>query len=287
MVEAFWTPGTSLRASRLFDQRSKRGVIVAMDHGFGGAHKGLENPGETIARVMAGEPDGILVTPGTARRFQSVFAGRSAPAMIVSIDYVLFHPYPGSPDQVEEQGLASSVEEALRLGADAIKVLMIHGREDPTMQARNFDAIGRIADQCHRWGMPLMIEPTTWGHRFQANKEAQKDVKTLRDMARIAFEFGADIVKNDYPRNPEDFDQIAESCPVPVLVLGGAKTDDEEALLRDVTTLVQHGAAGVTFGRNVWQYPEPDRIVRALRYCVHDEDVEAGLNELRAGEGVS
>jgi class I fructose-bisphosphate aldolase len=287
MVEAFWTPGTSLRASRLFDQRSKRGVIVAMDHGFGGAHKGLENPGETIARVMAGEPDGILVTPGTARRFQSVFAGRSAPAMIVSIDYVLFHPYPGSPDQVEEQGLASSVEEALRLGADAIKVLMIHGREDPTMQARNFDAIGRIADQCHQWGMPLMIEPTTWGHRFHRDKEAQKDMKTLRDMARIAFEFGADIVKNDYPRNPEDFDQIAESCPVPVLVLGGAKTDDEEALLRDVTTLVQHGAAGVTFGRNVWQYPEPDRIVRALRYCVHDEDVEAGLNELRGGEEAS
>jgi DhnA family fructose-bisphosphate aldolase class Ia len=278
-----WNPGMSLRLSRLFDDQSGRGVIVAMDHAFGGVHPGLEDPGETLTRILEGGPDGVLVTPGTARQFQSLFAGRSSPAMIVSIDYVLFHPYPGSPDAVEEQGMASSVEEALRLGADAIKVLMIFGRVDPGMQARNLDTIGRVADKCRYWGLPLMVEPVTWGHRFDG--PAKKDVNVLRDMARIAFEFGADIVKSDFPEDPEDFGQIKNSCPVPVMVLGGAKKADEEGLLRAVITLMQKGAAGATFGRNVWQHPDPARMVRSIKHCVHDLDIDAALAELNGVTG--
>lgn len=279
MSSSNWTPGTSLRLSRLFNDQSGRGVLVAMDHGFGGAHPGLENPGEALARIIAGGPEGVIITPGTARRYQSFFAGRCAPAMILSIDYVLFHPFPGSPDKVEEQGLVSSVEEALRLGADAIKVLMIFGREEPELQARNFNTVGQIADKCHQLGLPLMIEPTTWGHRF--DETTCKQTKVLRDMARIAFEFGADIVKIDYPETPADFAEVIHSCPVPVMVLGGAKKADEAGLLRDVLVITEQGAAGVTFGRNVWQHPTPDRFIRALKSVVHEQDLEAAQVQLQ------
>jgi len=282
MSASNWLPGTSLRLSRLFNDKYGRSVIVAMDHGFGGAHPGLENPGETIKRLLSAEPDGIIVTPGTARKFQSAFAGKLAPAMIVSIDYVLFHPFPGSKDIIEEQGVVSSVEEALRLGADAIKVLMIFGRSDPSMQARNFDMIGRFADHCHQWGMPIIIEPTTWGHKF--TQDEKKNVNVLRDMARVAFEFGADIVKSDFPDDPNEFQEIVNSCPVPVTVLGGAKTSDTESLLRAVVKLTEHGAAGVTFGRNVWQHADPERFIRCLKHCVYEMDLVSALAEINDPE---
>lgn len=279
-----WIPGTSLRMSRLFNQKSKTGVIVAMDHTFGGVHKGIERPGETIQKVLEGEPDGVILTPGTARMYQSEFVGRNAPALILSVDYVLFHSYPGHSKSVEEQGVVSSIEEALRLGADAVKVLMIFGREDPSMQARNFDNVARFAELCHQWGVPIMIEPTTWGHTF--SEDHKKDYKVLRDMARIAFEFGADIVKCDYPTNPDEFNYISESCPVPVMVLGGTAKEDDKGLLQDVITLIEKGAAGVTFGRNVWQHPDPAKFIQCLKYCVYEKDLEKALGILAmAGRG--
>jgi class I fructose-bisphosphate aldolase len=238
-----WEIGKSLRMSRLFDRQTGNSVLVAMDHSF---------------------------------------AGRDAPAMILSIDYVLFHAFPGDTQAVEEQGIVCSVEEAVHLGADAIKVLMIFGRDDPALQTRNFDMVGRMAETCHRWGIPIIVEPTTWGHRIDA--QMAKKSTLLRDMARIAFEFGADIVKIDAPENPADFEMVAASCPVPVLVLGGAKKPDMESLLRDVAAVVAHGARGVTFGRNIWQDPQPARIIRSLKKVVYAGDIEGALAEMRDQE---
>jgi DhnA family fructose-bisphosphate aldolase class Ia len=70
------------------------------------------------------------------------------------------------------------------------------------------------------------------------------------------------------------------------MVLGGAKKADEEGLLRTVVTLMQKGAAGATFGRNVWQHPEPDRIIRSIKHCVHHQDIDAALAELKSAEVV-
>lgn len=278
-----WQTGISLRMSRLFDNQTGRSVIVAMDHGFGGAHKGMEDPGRTLERVLAGEPDGVLVTPGTARAFQRRFSGRGAPAMIVSIDYVLFHAFPGDSTAIEEQGVVASVEEALRMGADAIKILMIHGRQDPSIQARNFDFVGRTCEACRRWGLPVMVEPTTWGHRF--TPQTSKSTHVLRDMARIAFEFGADIVKLDTPENPAEFEQVAEACPVPLLVLGGVKKLDTSTMLEDVRVAIGAGASGVTFGRNVWQAPDPAKMVRALKKVVYHGDVTGAMADLVQEDG--
>jgi DhnA family fructose-bisphosphate aldolase class Ia len=99
-------------------------------------------------------------------------------------------------------------------------------------------------------------------------------------MARVAAEFGADIVKTDYPENPADFAQVASGCPVPLLALGGSKRPSEEDLLSEVLALMQNGATGVTFGRNVLQGRSPERMVRAIKKVVHHLDLEAALEEL-------
>jgi DhnA family fructose-bisphosphate aldolase class Ia len=273
-----WETGRSLRQSRLFDSENNRSVIVAMDHSFGGSHKGLEDPGLTLEKVLNGNPTGVIITPGTCRTFQSRFAGQDSPAMIVSIDYVLFHSYPTDDRKIEEQGIVSSVQQALKFGADAIKILMIHGRHDPSIQVRNFDLVGQLVETAHQWGMPVIVEPTTWGHRF--TKEKTNDVIVLRDMARIAFEFGADVVKIDVPEDPAEFGQIAESCPVPLLILGGTKKPSLEILLRDVVTVIKNGANGVTFGRNIWQHENPEKIIKALKLAVFDEDISEALRVL-------
>jgi DhnA family fructose-bisphosphate aldolase class Ia len=123
-----------------------------------------------------------------------------------------------------------------------------------------------------------MVEPTTWGLRL-AGKNT-KDAKLLTDMARMAYEIGADIVKSDFPENPRDMEKIARSCPVPVVLLGGDKSPSFRDTLADVLVCVQGGAAGVTFGRNVWQHPDICKVVRAIQKVVHDEDLKGAIEEL-------
>ena len=274
-----WQTGTSLRMSRLFDDRSGKSVVIAMDHGSQGVFPGLEDPGKVLASVLAGKPDAVLLAPGTARRFQNCLAGRNAPALIVTIDYVMFTTIPTRQQPDEALGMLSTVEDALRMGADAVKIAMTFGRKDAVMQAHNLDMISQVADKCHQWGLPLMIEPTTWGKGFEP--QDTRNAKILANIARIAFEFGADIVKIDYPDNVTDFSQISAVCPAPIMVLGGTKKPDQRAMLDEILTVSRLGGAGVVIGRNVWQWPDPSGMVRALRQVVHNSDLEAALAELK------
>ncbi|HUI70586.1 MAG TPA: hypothetical protein VL354_08670 [Spirochaetia bacterium] len=280
MSSTNWEPGISLRMSRLFDKESGNSVVIAMDHSaVFGALKGLEDAGGALDTIVAGEPDGVLLPGGAARGFQNRLAGRGAPALIIALDFPIFFPYPGSAVTVEEQGVMVSPEEALRLGADMVKILLIFGREQPSVQARNFAQTAQLVEKCHSLGLPVMLEPTAWGLRF--DPKTAKEAGVLRDMARVAAEFGADVVKTDYPENPREFSLIASACPVPLLALGGSKKPSEEDLLREVLVLIENGARGVTFGRNVLQGRSPERMVRAIRKAVHHRDLEAGLEELR------
>jgi class I fructose-bisphosphate aldolase len=279
MVFSQWQTGTSLRMSRLFDDASGKSVVIAMDHGFQGVFHGLEDPGKVLASILAGKPDAVLVAPGTARMFQNCLAGRNAPAMIVTIDYVMFTTIPTQEQTQEEMGILSTVEDAIRMGADAVKIAMSFGRKDANMQARNFDMISQVAEKCHQWGMPLMIEPNTWGKGFEPKDTRKAEI--LANIARIAFEFGADIVKVDYPENAADFKQISAVCPAPIMVLGGTKKPDQRAMLDEILTVTKLGAVGVVIGRNVWQWPNPSGMVRALRQVVHHGDLEAAVEELK------
>lgn len=271
--------GVSNRMSRIFNDRSGRSVVVAVDHGIAmGAVAGLEKLGERIEQVVSGHPEGVLVNPGAMRRFGHLLAGRCAPAAILAVDFPMFNTYPGG-EMVDGQVPTISAIEAARLGADMVKICMIFGQEKPERQMANFEFIARTVEDCHRVGLPVMVEPTTWGLGLEGKET--KDARLLAGMARMAFEIGADVVKSDFPTNPHEMERIAEACPAPIVLLGGSKSPDTTTMLGDVLVCVQRGAAGVTFGRNVWQHPQPHKMIAAIQSIVHNEDMDAAVQILK------
>jgi fructose-bisphosphate aldolase, class I len=279
MIQTSFDFGIPIRLSRIFNEKSGRSVVVALDHGIAmGTIAGLENLGKRIEQVIEGRPEGVLLNPGAIRRYGHLLTGREAPAAILAVDFPMFFRYPGG-EAMDGQVPTISAEEAARMGADMVKICMIFGQEKTVRQILNFEFVAKTIEKCHRVGLPVMVEPTTWGLGF-TGKET-KEAALLAGMARIAFEIGADVVKSDFPNDPYEMERIAEACPVPIVLLGGSKSPDIETMLGDVLVCVQRGASGVTFGRNVWQHPEPQKMIRAIQSIVHDEDLEGALRIMR------
>jgi DhnA family fructose-bisphosphate aldolase class Ia len=114
------------RLGRLFNEENGRSIIVAMDHGIGGTPDGFHHPGKLLEGVLAAQPDGILLNAGMARRFAPLFARRDAPALVLGIDMVHFSE-PRGKGVAETHSHQLAVEEAVRLGADAVKAIIVMG----------------------------------------------------------------------------------------------------------------------------------------------------------------
>jgi len=269
-----WTadsPGKALRLGRLFDRASGRSVAVAIDHALDhGPLPGLDDMERTIARLMEDPPDGLIVRPSTLKRHHRLLAGRGGPALIAALDSRMTASLPGGDTLGEEHRLVAKVEEALALGADAVKVLLIFGRKDLRVHAENLERAARVIAAGDRWGVPVMVETVLWG--LGVPKERQHDPQWVRHIARVGTELGADIIKAPYP--PEGFARLVQQLPVPVMILGGGRTATEEAFYETVSRAVADGAAGVAIGRNVWQHADPARVVRRLKEIVHGRKQE-------------
>jgi DhnA family fructose-bisphosphate aldolase class Ia len=268
--------GKSIRLNRLFDVRSHRSVTVAVDHGIGGVPSGLERPREALAAVLAGEPDGLILTPGLLKSCADLFVGRGRPALFAAADVAPGSTFPGGPGGGEEYRLMAGVEELLRLGADGVKMLLIFGRESAAAHADNIERVAAMARACESWGVPLMVEPVLWGRMVPETERAHP--RRVQSVARIAVELGADLLKVPHPSDPDSFRTLVEASPVPVLILGGPRAETERELLDGVAAALAAGAHGVAFGRNVFQHRDPAAAVRALRALIHDgADVEDAL----------
>jgi DhnA family fructose-bisphosphate aldolase class Ia len=266
--------GNTIRLNRLFDAHSHRTVTVAVDHGIGGVPSGLEHPREALASVLAGEPDGLILTPGTLKSCAELFAGRGRPALFAAADVAPGSTFPGGPGGGEEYRLMAGVEQLLRLGADGVKMLLIFGRESTAAHADNVERVAAMARACESWGVPLMVEPVLWGRTVPEGERAHP--RRVQSIARIAVELGADLLKVPHPSDPESFRALVEASPVPVLILGGPKAETEREMLAGVAAALTAGARGIAFGRNVFQHREPAAAVRALRALIHNgADVEA------------
>ncbi|MDN5343906.1 MAG: fructose-bisphosphate aldolase, class [Clostridia bacterium] len=272
MLARHWNK--ELRMSRLFDRESGRTVMVALDHGQGGVQPGLANPDKLLQTIINAGPDAILLSAGMARTFNHLFAGKGAPALVISSDFVIASTIPKEDAGMEEQRQTLSVQEAVRLGADAIKALLVFGRNDVKLQAWNMAYIARLAEECDRWNMPLIVEPTVWGQRITPEKG--RDIQLNADMCRIAAELGADMVKTQYVGTPESFRTVIAGCPVPIAILGGSKQPPAEVAAM-VLDGIEAGACGVVFGRNVWQHQEPGRMIAALKHLTYRGDKEQFL----------
>jgi DhnA family fructose-bisphosphate aldolase class Ia len=256
--------GAELRTRRLFDRESGRAYVVAIDHGMLlGVQPGSEDAAGAIERSLETEPDGLFISPGMLARTGARFGHRGAASPIVRLDYLTL----GDPVKAygDHHRLLCSPRRAVALGADAVCMYLVFGAETGETFADNLAAVARAVDEAHEVGLPLIAEVTAWG----SQAKDRRDPEVLTFGSRLAAEIGADLIKTEYTGDPDSMARLVAGCPVPVLVLGGAKADSPDALLHTTRDALAAGVAGVIYGRNIWQAEDPAEVGAAVRSLVH------------------
>jgi DhnA family fructose-bisphosphate aldolase class Ia len=161
-----------------------------------------------------------------------------------------------------EWSLLHSVEDALLLGADAVVLMAFVGIP---VELETYRIIARVAGECLRANLPLVVEALPCPSERIPDPKA---TDAMASAARIGFEHGADLVKSYFT---EDFEKVTGNCPVPVLIAGGPKMETVEETLQVVRDATRAGAAGVVFGRNIWQSGDTRGTIQALRGIIHKD----------------
>jgi fructose-bisphosphate aldolase/2-amino-3,7-dideoxy-D-threo-hept-6-ulosonate synthase len=243
--------GKKRRLRRIF-QGDGRTVIVPMDHGVTvGPIKGLVKMQEIIDQLVEGGVDALH--KGVAKNVDLGDAG-----LIVHLSGIT--KLSSDPDNKVQ---VCSVEEAMRLGADAVSVHVNIGaqREDEMLRK-----LSRVAEDCDKYGMPLLAMMYPRGPKIQC--EHSFDV--VAHAARVGAELGADIIKTNYTGSIETFKNVVEGCYVPVIIAGGPKVESAIDVLKMAYDSLQAGGSGLSIGRNVFQHENPTLMVKALSAIVHE-----------------
>ena len=258
--------GMKHRLSKIFNPRSGRTVMLAFDHGyFQGPTTGLERIDLTI-RPLAPHADSLMCTRGALR---SMIEPGEANSVVMRAS--------GGPSILKELSnelLAVNVEDALRMNVSAVAVQTYVGGEYETQTINNMT---RMVDECMRYGLPV-LGVTAVG------KELTRDARYIGLASRMLAELGASVVKTYFVPG---FEQVTAGCPVPIVIAGGKKLPEKDALqmARDA---IDQGASGVDMGRNIFQSDCPVGMIRAVRSIVHDNnsvDQAFKLYELIKKEG--
>jgi len=262
--------GKAIRLERIIDRNSQRTVIVPMDHGVTvGPIEGLADMRTTISKVVGGGANAILMHKGMVR------AGHRGTGKDVGLIIHLSAGTAVSPDPNAKE-LVCTVEEAIKLGADAVSIHINLGAETDKEMLRQF---GRVSERCLEWQMPLVTMMYTRGPKI----ENEYDVENVKLAARVGAELGADIVKVVYTGSVESFTEVVRGCPVPVVIAGGPKMGSDEDIFRMVEGALQAGAMGLSIGRNAFQHQTPDKMIQALSEMVHNEaTVQAAIDVLKS-----
>ncbi|HEX7003719.1 MAG TPA: aldolase [Trueperaceae bacterium] len=247
-----------------------RCLDVAIDHGFFGETKflsGIERMERAVEAVVAAGPDAVQLTVGQARLLQAI-PGPDKPGLVLRTDIANVY---GSdlPDRLFSIAIEDAVEQSLRLDAACLCVNLFQLEGAPEVHEACIRNIVRLKPEADRYGMPLMIEPLAM-KRGGSGYGVNGDKDAIRTLVRQAVELGADVIKADpTDRLDEYFEVIEVAAPVPVLVRGGGRVSDEEVLRRTHVVLEQ-GASGIVYGRNIIQHENPPAMTRALMAVVHD-----------------
>jgi 3-hydroxy-5-phosphonooxypentane-2,4-dione thiolase len=245
--------GMQSRLARIFRpdtqrQRSMRTVMLAIDHGyFQGPTTGLERVDLSILPLLP-YADALMTTRGMVR--STVPPASRVPIVLRAS---------GGPSvlrELSDERIAVGMEDAARINAAAVAVQVFVGGEFETQSVRNMT---RLVDAGQRYGIPVLAVTAV-------GKELTRDARYLRLATRICAELGAQFVKTYYCE--PDFDTVAAGCPVPLVMAGGKKLPERDALTMAYRA-IENGAAGVDMGRNIFQSDTPQAMIRAVGAVVH------------------
>ena len=246
---------------------------VAIDHGVCNEPSfmvGLEDMPRVVDALIKAKPDAIQMAYGQADLLQSR-PEKDKPALVMRLD--MGNPYNASRHRVMWSMLQNADEPiigALEMDAACVVVNLFMLPDEPELFRQCVENISRIRAACHRYGMPLMIEPLVMlPNEVRGGYQVDGDAEKIATLVRLAAEMGADIIKADPTSNPEDFHRVVEAARVPVLVRGGGK-EELRTVLRKSAALLAQGANGMVYGRNIYQHDNPGAVVRALMAMIHD-----------------
>jgi putative autoinducer-2 (AI-2) aldolase len=240
--------GMQSRLARVFRPATGRTVMLAIDHGyFQGPTTGLERVDLSIVPLLP-YADALMATRGIVR---STIPPAASPPVVLRAS--------GGPSilgELSDEQIAVSMEDAARINAAAVAVQVFIGGAHETQSVHNMT---RLVDQGQRYGIPVLAVTAV-------GRELARDARYLRLATRICAELGAQVVKTYYCA--EDFDTVTAGCPVPVVMAGGKKLAEQEALAMAHRAITE-GAAGVDMGRNIFQSEHPAAMIQAVSAIVH------------------
>ncbi|HDY66116.1 MAG TPA: 3-hydroxy-5-phosphonooxypentane-2,4-dione thiolase [Phycisphaerae bacterium] len=241
--------GMKNRLSRIFNPATGRTLMLAIDHGyFQGPTTGLERIDLDIVPLMP-YADALMMTRGILRT--------SVPPSLTKPIVLRCSGGPSILKELSDEQLAVDIEDAIRLNVVAITLQVFIGGKYETRSVHNMT---RMVDMSMRYGIPTMAVTAV-------GKEMTRDARYFRLACRICAELGAHIVKTYYV--PEGFKTITASCPVPIVMAGGKKIPELDALTMAYNA-IQEGASGVDMGRNIFQSDAPKAMMQAVHKVVHE-----------------
>jgi DhnA family fructose-bisphosphate aldolase class Ia len=255
------------RLNRLFAADGKC-LDVAVDHGFFGERSflgGIEDMERTIATLVEAGPDAIQLSPGQAPLLQGIPGPK--PALVLRADVANVYG-PQLPRHLFSEVGEGIVEQALRLDAACVVVNLLQLPEQPELLHRCVRNVVTLRAACDRVAMPLMVEPLVF-KPGESGYGVDGDPDKIVPLVRQAVELGADVIKADPTDDLAEYPRVLEvAAPRPLLVRGGGRAPEDE-VLRRTEEVMRLGAAGIVYGRNVIQHPDPAGMTRRLMAIVH------------------
>jgi DhnA family fructose-bisphosphate aldolase class Ia len=245
--------GKTIRLKRVFPDPRRRLFSVPLDHPVSmGPIDGLEELAPLATELQEGGADLLIVTKGAVREVAPVLRPSTLLGVHVSASTSL-----GSTSNLKV--LVGHAEEAVSLGADLLSIQVNFGIPEEPAMLRD---LGVAADECRKLGLPLLC-------MAYVKKGTGGTPDELRHAARAAADTGADIVKTSYPGSKEEFQKLCRTTPVPVLIGGGVRLDDEAQFLKIISDCVAAGGAGICIGRNLFQRRPVGPLARRIANLLH------------------
>ncbi|MFP4546367.1 MAG: 2-amino-3,7-dideoxy-D-threo-hept-6-ulosonate synthase [Methanomassiliicoccales archaeon] len=261
--------GKKVRMERITDRNTGQAVIVPMDHGISlGPVKGLIDMKGTVDAISEGGATAVVEHKGIVPYGHRSFGKDIGLIIHLSASTSLGH-------DPNAKVLVTTVEEAIKMGADAVSIHVNIGSETDSDMIKDFGAVSRT---CTEWGMPLLVMIYPRGKDI----EDPFDVDHVKHCARVGAELGADIVKTNYTGDPDSFKEVVQGALAPVVIAGGPKIDSTRDLLQMVKDAKSVGGRGASIGRNIFQHDDIMGMTKAVSgVLLHDMEVDEALKLIK------